>query len=876
MNAKRTSIMEMVIPFIIFLVGMMSVMAISSQTAYADTDTSTGGNNGGGGSVKIVSYWIKVISSNGGTAETDVINKLEGQKGGNFKCSNSNGTSSTGTRYAWAVYFIDANGNSGYLFNKNGSNYQISDMNASRNPTNWSPGEAKGTIGGGSRSLRTLWKKYISEANNNDDYPNPSHSYVNIPKGNYHYTDLSLRGHPGSDVWSAGCVMLPQSTYGSYTDTETRADLAAHTTSTTSDIQTCYIDYDNSVIGLDGYVKGMSYDTEDNPSDGALSSDKRTVITPYGQLYNNLLTASKNKTGTWYKYTTTPSSATEATTLRQELISQANFACDKTSKTKTSITVDKASNITKAFAKGGILEVKKQGTKQTLTYPTTDTLYYIRTHEYHRTVYVDCKTATGKTITTTDGNEKTIGCKAGKKSDHSNTSWAASTESSDIGNWDSYHLVKGTRNKSTITNYKGKSWNMGSPYCTNGTSRDGTKTSYSNYENGCWTQVNGKISVGFSKNSKTHIYHYDILNILCDKKDFELYRSWAKSSSGFSNVDDSVSTSSSRRYQATLVSSKSNNPNATFQPVSKTLFSMNKLGGWNNTKMSDKNKMTALLTSYNAANDPVYTKECPFDCTASTTGDAASANGASSNVGKTNASSSTRSGVKVNASDGTGSMSASSSNSADMTFFRDNTWNNLTTDVWYPSTEESISYTGSKAKRTIISRWADGTPKGTNGAELQAKQGSSWSDVFTSSTGGSIGSQTSPATASTGVYSSGLISVLSGQVSSFRIRAPWASTANKPLKYSIKWEYDVSNTVPVITGMSSTGDDGSASTVMGTTATTSDGKCSAYYDGSSSRNGDTDSVSTNTGSGTTYTLANFDNDDMSRAFTILFVRSTTD
>ena len=211
-----------------------------------------------------------------------------------------------------------------------------------------------------------------------------------------------------------------------------------------------------------------------------------------------------------------------------------------------------------------------------------------------------------------------------------------------------------------------------------------------------------------------------------------------------------------------------------------------------------------------------------------------------------------------------------------MTIFRDNTWNNLDTDVWYPSKKESISYTGSKAKRTIISRWSDGTPKGTNGAELQAKQGSSWSDVFASSTGGSIGSQTSPATASNGVYSSGLISVLNGQVNSFRIRAPWASTSNKPLKYSIKWEYDVSNTVPVITGMSSTGDDGSASTVMGTTTATSDGKCSAYYDGSSSRNGDTDSVSTNTGSGTTYTLANFDNDDMSRAFTILFVRSTTD
>jgi hypothetical protein len=272
--------------------------------------------------------------------------------------------------------------------------------------------------------------------------------------------------------------------------------------------------------------------------------------------------------------------------------------------------------------------------------------------------------------------------------------------------------------------------------------------------------------------------------------------------------------------------------------------------------------------TYKASNDPVYTKECPFDCVADP--QASTANGSASNVGTNGAKSATTAGMSVFASDDKGNMPDSSTgNSSVMTFFRNNAWNKMSSDVWYPSTGNGISYSGSAAKTTTITKNTDGTPWMVNGSQITKVETSDGTELF--SDDGVASSQVSPTSAS--AFNGGNAVTLSGQVTSFKIKSTWASDANKPLKFNVKWEYNADNAVNVPSSFTFTGSD--QNTTYKSITTTSDGKCYAQYDRTASYPDYTDLFHDNTGAKTTNTLDTSLNSGISY-FQVQFVRSTAE
>ena len=638
---------------------------------------------------------------------------------------------------------------------------------------------------------------------------------------------------PVTTGWVGGCVMQPANRWGYYEDHTAMYDAGASTSVTPSTIATCEAMYDNEAHGKDGYPRGMSYTKEDNPSDGKLSDDGNTVTTPYGLLYNEV-----NKNG---RYTQPQGSSADANAVHDELVARAEEACAKTKAMTTGITIPKDSDISKAYAKGGVMEVTKKGKMQTISYPVTNGEWWWRR------------------VTRIDKHRFNCGNSEWHNGHHCD--FTGETSNADWTEWtiDSGWMKTDSPQGSGKGNPEGRQF-TNTFYC----KRPGgdASTSQAEYLNGCWSDVKNKVTVSYTRNSWAHINHYDLANILCDKEDFEAFKNLIGNAGFDSMSDNSVATS--HRFQGSLVSSVSSDANRGQIPrVSKTLADNNRLLGW------DSGKVNALYASYDASKDPVFTKECPFDCVSDSGSGQAGKNGANGNVQQTGAAS-PRSGVKVNPSDGDGKLSNRLTNSADMTFFRNNAWNKLTTDIWYPADTDGVRYPGGKAKSTIIRRDPSGTPWGLNGARMETDGIS----VFPNTKNGALGTQTSPSQAASGTYSNGTVMVLPGQHSEFRIRAPWASDPGKPLKFNIKWEYDVNNTVNVLTTSSGQGD--AIAPGFGDSSAVSDGKCDGTYHDNYRPNDK--GVHDNTGSGVPdNTDVGFDgSDDLDRAFTILFVRATSD
>lgn len=248
---------------------------------------------------------------------------------------------------------------------------------------------------------------------------------------------------------------------------------------------------------------------------------------------------------------------------------------------------------------------------------------------------------------------------------------------------------------------------------------------------------------------------------------------------------------------------------------------------------------------YNAALDPIYSKECPFDCTPE--------EGQTSNVTVKNnvtdkknsptnddkASGAT--GVKVQATDARGEIVSAdkATNTANMVFFRNGEWNKFVVDLYAPVTGGTsagqVSYDGKPAKSTIITRDPRGTTwfakdTGTQLTTMQAKQGGTYKDIFT---GNSLDEkpyadqlQSKAAEGST----EGISVVLSGQVNDFQIESKWATEAGLPLKFQAKWEYDATAHVSIpdkvsIGGTGTPNGNTSADIAWKTVGTVVDGKC---------------------------------------------------
>lgn len=773
------------------LAGFAITTFISTPTADAEASSigALGGGGGGGGTydVRFVTVYGDPHGRGGGTGDRLIARLVQARGGGDFECKDG---------VAWGAWAVQRNEWVALI----PGGYSYADPGRA---INW-----WGPIGGGN----PLWEPFKNDP------------------------DTAAR-QPVVTGWIGGCVMQPakaQNRWGYYEDRTSMYDVGASTNVTPSTIATCEAMYDNEAHGKDGYPRGMSYTKEDTPSDGELSDDGNTVTTPYGQLYNEV-----NKNG---RYTQPQGSSAEANAVHDELAARAAEACARTRVMTTGITIPKDSDISKAYAKGGVMQVTKKGKMQTISYPVTNGEWWWRR--------------------VTRIHKHRFNCGANEWRDGHHCDYTGEVSDADWIEWtrDSGWMKTDSPQGSGKGSYEGREF-TNSFYCKSGDG-GGYETSQAEYLNGCWSDVKNKVTVSYTRNSWAHINHYDLANILCDKEDFEAFRDIIGNAGFDSMSDNSIATS--HRFQGSLVSSVSNDANKGQIPrVSKTLADHNRLIGW------DPGKVSALYASYDASKDPVYTKECPFDCVSDSGSGLAGKNGADGNV-QQNGAASPRSGVKVNPSDGDGKLSNRLTNNADMTFFRNNAWNELTADVWYPADTDGVKYNGGKAKSTIIRRDPSGTPWGTNGARMETDG----INVFPRSKNGALGSQTSPSKAASGTYSNGTVMVLPGLHNKFRIRAPWASDPGKPLKFNIKWEYDVDNAVNVLTTSSGQGD--AIAPGFGGSSAVSDGKCDGTYH-NNYRPSDK-KVHDNTGAGVPDgTDAGFDgSDDLDRAFTVLFVRATSD
>lgn len=282
---------------------------------------------------------------------------------------------------------------------------------------------------------------------------------------------------------------------------------------------------------------------------------------------------------------------------------------------------------------------------------------------------------------------------------------------------------------------------------------------------------------------------------------------------------------------------------------------------------------------YKASYDPVYTKECPFDCTDDSNASRygySGANGANKNVINGNPSSgasSAASGLKINDDDRSSGRygiairptdakghegQQAIGNSTDMQFFRTNTWNYFKVDLWYPILNNGLSEAPDNASKTAKSTTIirnDGTPWYIN--QKDPKQGlatamqSVGTDIMSTTNKGDLfGFGNNPGTEYGGLnydsgdplqnvanqYSNGTGTMkfkntmqLPGEHTAFRIKSMWPTDSEVgPLEFNIKWEYDVNNAVNVQTKFNASGwHDAGRTSIAGVSVhqAVSDGKC---------------------------------------------------
>lgn len=217
--------------------------------------------------------------------------------------------------------------------------------------------------------------------------------------------------------------------------------------------------------------------------------------------------------------------------------------------------------------------------------------------------------------------------------------------------------------------------------------------------------------------------------------------------------------------------------------------------------------------AYNALKDPVYSKECPYDCTVqagATSNEAQKLNiNTKGNPNKPDLASGAI-GVKAWASDAKGNIDpARFVNAANMVFFRNNEWNNMLVDLYTPTVGSSragdVSYDGKPAKSTVLMRDPNGTTwyakdVHTILTHMQPLQGSYNSrDIFTGEySEENLAPKRMPEQMSLNQVTTSVKGValqLDGQINKFRIKSKWATEQGKPLKFQLKWEYDTTNHV---------------------------------------------------------------------------------
>lgn len=349
---------------------------------------------------------------------------------------------------------------------------------------------------------------------------------------------------------------------------------------------------------------------------------------------------------------------------------------------------------------------------------------------------------------------------------------------------------------------------------------DGVKWTYdkwvNNYQSGESTSVNNMSKPVANNLQSFHtIMVQDFMHVNCNKNDLDKYIDKVRAKYG-ENVIQSVT---SEKLSGEIVS-KPQYPDAAGNVIEPFGRALTVLGDGNaatgytvsNPGSTGFSAIDYTTNYYNTSNgtirDPFYTKECPFDCvdTSTTTSGNAINNVRDANVDG-NAKADRNYGVKVRAADEKGNLPSDSTNTAIMTFFKNNAKNAFTVDVWHPvETQGSVTWNGSKAISTTILSNVDAT--GKNDSDDVTRNGTPWvinNKVLTNMSAGSkqlfnvstdnVGTNLSRLTAANNVGAHQM--TLSGQVNEFTIKSPWASEAGKPLRFNIKWEYEANNKVMV-------------------------------------------------------------------------------
>lgn len=636
-----------------------------------------------------------------------------------------------------------------------------------------------------------------------------------------------------------GVIVLPDWAYNpvgwrqNWSD-HAREDVKSLGHDATEQIPECAVAYNITANGYDGYVKGMS-------------STTKTYLTPFGDL-KNAIAKGDDQWNPWQwknnsrqpadnpvpnghmraenypEYKTDPDEATRKA--NDTIRTLASTACSYTHKMEINYSLDKdggqpGKDLNQQFKRGGQYKITKQAKMGSITMKRLDLVYQKRGITWHQWEgWTQCENGTP-------------GC------EHVGESRPADPQGMELdsfgsGKW-GYYV--------NATPWTGASQGEARASVRNGANIDGRplgrvfntddrqigqgRPSPVNWFGNGEDQFNFGNSTGYIPGTHFHavpdqyqsytaVAMQDFIHTNCNQKDFTNLASWVREKGILD--ESSVQNTRNNGYMNTIVMTGT----PAKQKIDKR--ALEALGGWDavapgSNKPAGFDVNWAKATGSDAGDiDPIYTKECPYDCVADK-------NVVKTNVRDSDANDDNKSnfsyGIKAWANDSKDDdtpdavKNNKSTNTADMIFFRNNEWNYLKTDKWVPRSADGITYSGSPATTTTIVRDTNGTPWVSSDGknlltEMQASTdgGSNYKRIFSTDdvskaniySESDVLSQWSNGTdkSSTEAFNAGASYKLVGDATDFRIKSAWASDEGHPLKFNVKWEYQTNNQVPVL------------------------------------------------------------------------------
>lgn len=667
----------------------------------------------------------------------------------------------------------------------------------------------------------------------------------------------------------------------------------------TQKVFSCAAYINESVQGTDGYTKSVSGTTQ-------------TTATDIAKLKNSSLTGAEFTT--WYSLGHSLNSP-ETQEKYNKIVAELQSACDSSNKqttaaSTTSTTPTLSGDMQKAYSQGGTLLITRSKQNTTVSAPSKSMTYSVRPVDYIYEHY------SRKLSIGSPGNdwhlEGNFQCGNGYTSGNNSDANNLYCDKVVVGNWqtnDDVSSIKASYNKQGQS-FKGTGsdasykWDTGTRkfrgyYCATNGAWKSWGVDASSYLNGCGTTSN-ELAPSYDLNrTNIHLYHYMMLNMLCDKTDFTSYYNKVKN---YVMKNDSTYQGSglSSSWQGSLISKPSSNANVVQFPRVTALLSgivrqnsdatITNLGTTGVTATTLANNLRAIgvnasstssnttmmnnyLTAYTASKDPVYTKECPYSCVADRT---LTGTGSISSDGREY--STDRTGFYNRASDGKGAI-IGNMNEADAfssIFYRNNAWNQVAMSVLRPISSNGLTYNGSAAKTTTVLKNTTGTPWNTALSLSSIAPNSSNTSMFYSND--TIGNFMSPTAQS--IYEAPNNGTVSGEQNIFKIRAAWASDSNNPLKFDVSWEFDAQNSVnvPTTAGFGANGALAASNIKENIVNATSDGRC-WYISKVSGYPSDTTSIAHDYSGYGSNVFSNADNPIFSgfkSGFNVTFIRSSSE